>query len=237
MGIAGQTFRKLLVSEDAFDCGLRIIEIALDRTHVHVGTGLRGHLQLLHLADFAFRIEHGDTSARRIGEAGEGRLAGVSGGGGDDHDLLVAIIVGRSGACHEARQDLQGHILERGGRSVEQLHHEIVAERLDRSDSLIGPLRPVRLRNAFLQFVLGEIRQQYGQHVKRDLLVGLAGQGRDVHMGFAQGVGDEQAAVIGYALANGLLGGERVGGTACAVERGHWTSLAIRRIEVNTPPV
>ena len=54
--------------------------------------------------------------------------------------LLVRVAVGRRGAGHEARQDLQRHILERACGAVEQFHHIVVAERLDRGDALIGPL-------------------------------------------------------------------------------------------------
>ena len=229
MRIIGETFGKLLVAENALDGGLRVIEIALDRAHVHIGAGLRGHLQLLHLADLAFRIEHGDAGARGVRETSQRGLAGVAGRGSDDHDLLIRVAIRRSGARHETRQNLQRHIFERGSRTVEQFHHIVIAERLDRSDLLVGPLRAVRLVDALLELGLGVVRQQHGQHIERDLLVGLAGQGSDIHMGLTQGVGHEQAAIIGDALADGLLGGKRIGGAACAVERGHLISLAIER--------
>ena len=231
MRIIGETFGKLLVAENALDGGLRVIEIALDRAHVHIGAGLRGHLQLLHLADLAFRIEHGDAGARGVRETSQRGLAGVAGRGSDDHDLLIRVAIRRSGARHETRQNLQRHILERGSRTVEQFHHIVIAERLDRSDLLVGPLRAVRLVDALLELGLGVVRQQHGQHIERDLLVGLAGQGSDIHMGLTQGVGHEQAAIIGDALADGLLGGKRIGGAACAVERGHLISLAIERTD------
>ena len=58
------------------------------------------------------------------------------------------------------------------------------------------------------QLVIGEIRQQCAQHLLGNLLVGLAGKGCDVDLRVAERVGDEQAAVVGDALANGLLGSE-----------------------------
>ena len=73
----------------------------------------------LHLADLAFRIEHGDARALGIRETSECCLAGVSGSGGHDHDFLVVVAIGRGGACHETRQDLQCDVLECGGRTVE----------------------------------------------------------------------------------------------------------------------
>ena len=39
----------------------------------------------------------------------------------------------------------------------------VIAERLDRSDLLVGPLRAVRLVDALLELGLGVVRQQHGQ--------------------------------------------------------------------------
>ena len=186
MRIGSQTIGKLTITENAFDSGLSVIEIALHRADIHIRTSLRAHLQFLYLANLAFRIEHGDACALGIRETSERRLAGVSGGGCHDHDFLVAIAAGRGGACHETRQDLQCDIFECGGRAVKQFHHVVIAERLDRGDLFVGPLRAVRFIDACLEFGFGEVGQQHAQHVECDLLVGLACERCDVYVGFAQ---------------------------------------------------
>ena len=138
------------------------------------------------MADLAFRIEHGDARALGIRETSERCLAGISGSGGHDHDFLVVVAAGRGGARHETRQDLQCDVLECGGRAVEQFHHVVIAERLDRGDLFVGPLCAVCLVDACFEFGFGEVGQQHAQHVECDLLVGLACEGCDVHVGFAQ---------------------------------------------------
>ena len=66
--------------------------------------------------------------------------------------------------------------------------------------------------DALAQLLGREVRQQRAQHLGGDLLVRLARQGGHVHLGLAQRVRNEQAAVIGDALTNRLLGGQRIGG-------------------------
>ena len=230
MRVAGQTGGQVTVAEDPLDRGLRVVEVALHRAHGHVRTRLRGHLQLLHLADLALRVEHGDAGARGVGEPRQRGLAGIAGGGGHNHDLLVRVAVGGRGAGHEPGQDLQRHVLERGGRAMEQLQDPILAQRLQRGDRPVPPLRAVRGLDAFAQLGLGEIGQQRAQHRHRDVLIRLADQLSHVHAGLAQRVGDEQTAVGGDALADRLLGGQGIGGAARAMERGHVVSSANRRV-------
>ena len=220
MSIAGETLGQGAVAENALDRGLGVIEVAFHGGHLHVGAGLRGHLQLLDLGDLAFRVEDGDGGARGVREAGQRGLAGVAGGGGENHDLLVRVAVGWRGVRHETRQNLQGHILECGGWTVEQFEHVIVTQRLQWSDTLVGPLLAIGIGDAPAQFLGGEVRQQRAQHFGGDLLVGLARQRGDIHLGLAQCVRDEQAAVVGNALTNRLLGGQRIGGAASGMEGG-----------------
>ena len=77
---------------------------------------------------------------------------------------------------HEARQDLQRHVLERGSRAVEQFEHVIVAQGLERGDALVGPLFAVGVGDALAQLLGREVRQQRAQHLGGDLLVRLARQ-------------------------------------------------------------
>ena len=208
MRVLFETRGEVPVAEDLLDGGLRVVEVALDRAHVDVGTLLRRHLEFLHAADAALRVEDGDAGALGVGEAGERGLAGVAGGGRDDHDLLVRVAVGGRRARHEARQDLQGDVLERGGGAVEQFHDPVLSERLDRRDALVRPLRPVGLGDACLEFFFGEVVEEHGEHVIGDLLVAPAGEVVDGDEAFAEFVGDEEAAVVRDALADGLLRGQ-----------------------------
>ena len=201
------TLGELMVAEDTLDGTLCVVEIAAHRAHVHVRARLRGHLQLLDLADLAFRVEHGDARARHVGEPGQRGLARVARGGREDHDFLVRI-AGRGGMRHKTGKNLQSDVLERGRRAVEQFEDVIVAQGLERCDRRIRPLFAVGVAHTLRQLVIGEIRQQRAQHLLGDLLVGLAGKGRDVDLRVAERVGDEQAAVVGDALADGLLGSE-----------------------------
>ena len=206
--VGGELRGELLVAEDALDGGLRVVEVALDRAHVHVRAGLRAHLQLLNLAHLALRVEDGDRGAGRVCESGQRGLAGVAGGGGQDHDLLVGVAVRRRRVRHETGEDLQRNVLERGGRAVEQFEDVVVAERLQGRDAPVGPLLAVSVGDALRELGLGEVRQQRTEHLGGDLLIRLARQGSDVHLRLAQGIGHEQAAVVGDALADGLLGGK-----------------------------
>ena len=74
MRIAGETLGQGAVAEDALDRGLGVVEVAFHGGHLHVGAGLRGHLQLLDLGDLAFRVEDGDRGARGVREAGQRAL-------------------------------------------------------------------------------------------------------------------------------------------------------------------
>ena len=66
-----------------------------------------------------------------------------------------------------------------------------------------------------------------------DLLVRLARQGGHVHLGLAQRVRNEQAAVIGDALTNRLLGGQRIGGATGGMEGGcHDESFCLKVLHI-----
>ena len=109
---------------------------------------------------------------------------------------------------HETGKNLQGDVLERGRRTVEQFEDVIVAQGLERCDRRVRPLLAVSVAHALRQLLIGEIRQQCTQHFLGDLLVGFAGKSSDINLRVAESVGDEQTAIIGDALADGLLGSE-----------------------------
>ena len=117
-----QALGKLLIGKDALDGTLGIVEVAADAADGDVIALLRGHLQILHAADFAFGIKDGDARARGVGKAGKCCLARVARRGGDDHDALGAAVLGR-GAGHQAGEHLQGDVLEGACGAAKELHH------------------------------------------------------------------------------------------------------------------
>ena len=77
-----------------------VVKVAADGTDGHVVTGLGGHLEVLDVGDLALGVEDGDAGVRHARKAVQGRLAGVSGGGGDDHHVPA---VARACHTHELR--------------------------------------------------------------------------------------------------------------------------------------
>lgn len=86
---------------------------------------LGDHLEALYVRDLALRVEDGDARALDAREARQGGLAGVSRGGRDDHDVTSVTLT-----CdgHEARQHLQGDVLEGAGWPMVKLEQPVIAE-------------------------------------------------------------------------------------------------------------
>ena len=62
-----------------------------------IGTLLGHHLLLLDRADTVLRVKYNDTSTFYICKACQGCLTGIAGGSGQDHDLVLNIVLaGRS---------------------------------------------------------------------------------------------------------------------------------------------
>ena len=72
MRLVPQRGGELPVSEDAFDGPLRVVEVPAHRAHPDVAAPLRGHLELLDLADLAFGVEDRDGGSGDVREAREG---------------------------------------------------------------------------------------------------------------------------------------------------------------------
>ena len=123
----GQALCELAVGEDALDGALGVVEVAAHAAHRDVAAGLGGHLEFLNAAHLALGVEDGDACAGSVRKTGERSLARVARGGGYDHDVLCRSIRGASRPRHEARQHLQGHVLEGARGAVEELEHEGLA--------------------------------------------------------------------------------------------------------------
>ncbi len=68
-----------------------------------------------------------DVDVLAAAAAFDRRRAGIAGGGADDHHALATL---GQYVVEQATEQLQGEILERQGRAVEQLHHPFVAIQL-----------------------------------------------------------------------------------------------------------
>ena len=82
------SFFPLERSENLLHTGQGIVKIAPDGAHRHIAPLLGHHLRPLHLAHASIRVEHANAHPGYIPEAHQGSLAGVAGGGGENHDVL-----------------------------------------------------------------------------------------------------------------------------------------------------
>ena len=85
---------------------------------------LSPHLPLLEGRNSVLRIEDNNLTALHITKAFHGSLSGISGGGGENHNLLLNLIL-FTAYLHKVGKNGQCHIFESQGSSVEEL--QIVA--------------------------------------------------------------------------------------------------------------
>ena len=106
-------------------------------------TFLGHHLLLLDRAYTVLRIEYNDFRSRNIGKSCQRCLSGISRGGSQNHDLILYMILLRSGR-QQIRQNGQCHILKSDRGTVEQFQ-VICAVRLHkRCDLLCVELAVIR---------------------------------------------------------------------------------------------
>ena len=119
-----QLLGELLVGKGVLDAGLAVVEIAAHGPHLHVVSGGGDHLLALDVAHAAIGEQHPDGNAVYALETLQGGLAGVAGGGHEDHELVIerSLLAQLLGAGREeVGQALQGHVLEGTRRPVPQL--------------------------------------------------------------------------------------------------------------------
>src|SRR5690606_29004209 len=102
-------------------------EVALDGDVVDVVAEDGGHLPALHIGHSLVRMQDEDVHALAATASLNGRRAGVTRGGTDDYRTLATL--GQE-VIQQTTQQLQGEVLERQGRAVEQLHHPLVGIQL-----------------------------------------------------------------------------------------------------------
>ena len=119
-----QLLGELLVGKGVLDAGLAVVESAAHGPHLHVVSGGGDHLLALDVAHAAIGEQHPDGNAVYALETLQGGLAGVAGGGHEDHELVIerSLLAQLLGAGREeVGQALQGHVLEGTRRPVPQL--------------------------------------------------------------------------------------------------------------------
>ena len=182
----------LTIGKDALDLGLAVVKGAIDAAHGDVGAGLRGHLEMLDLGHLALGIEHRDARALHARKACERRLAGVAGGGGDDHDVPAAL---RACHGHQTGQHLECHVLEGAGGAMVELKEPIVSQGGERRDGGRVEVGGVGAPHAGGELLIRIVAQQHPKDLACRLMIGLAGERGHVELGLTHGIADEEAPI------------------------------------------
>jgi hypothetical protein len=101
---------------------LGVVETTLDRDGVDVGREHRRHLAALHVGHAALGVEHEDVDAVPPGNRIDRRAAGVARRRADDRQMRIA--AGEE-LLEQQPEQLERHVLERQGRSMEQLEQPV----------------------------------------------------------------------------------------------------------------
>ena len=159
------------IAERAFHHRLAVVEFPLNRHRAHV-VAQRGHELALALADFAEREQHEDADAGHAMEGVRHGGPGVAAGGGEDRELLAALL---QKASQQSRHQLRGKILERRRRSLIQAHdmHPVI-DFFQRHGKVVGLATHRRQRVGGNDAV-----RVFHQHAERDFVIRLLSKGGD----------------------------------------------------------
>ena len=163
---------KAVVIEQTLHDRLAIVEGAFDRERVDVGCAGGRHHPPLHLGDAAVRKQHDQVDIFQIGESVDRSTAGVA--RSCDHDGGALAAFGQH-VIHQPRDQLHRHVLERQGRTVEQLEHELMrADLVQRHHGGMAEGGVGLVRHA-AEIGIGNLAADEGaHHVNRDLPIGPA---------------------------------------------------------------
>ncbi|MCO7519471.1 hypothetical protein NJG22_19915 [Pseudomonas sp. VA159-2] len=187
-----------LVGEAGLDHLLAVVEVAFDGDVVDVVAEDGGHLPALHFRHALVRVQDEDVDVVATAATFDGSRAGVATGGADDHHALAAL---DQHMVEQAAEQLQGEVLERQGRAMEQLHHPLVAVELaQRCHRGVGEVA-IGFFEDLLEVGIGDAAlDERAHHPEGQLVVRQAGPGGDFFLGEAwQVLGDVQAAITGQA--------------------------------------
>ena len=204
------------VAEDLLYAALRIVKVAAHGDHLNIPSFLRHHLETLHGADAAVRIEYHHPNAGCIRKSFECRLPRIAGGRNEDEDRIArAHFLTRR--AHELRQELERHILERARRSVPKLEHRETADRTHGRPARIVKRVPIGAPHTFCQLFLRIIREKGAQDANCALLIGERHERFDVReTDLWERCGDKESAVCGEPPENRRGRGNALRRAACA---------------------
>ena len=208
----------------------------MDGAHADVAALLGLHLQGLDLGYAVLGIEDQDLGALHVLKAFQRSLAGVAGGGHQDADGLLLVVL-HQGSRQQVGQDLQGHVLKGRGGAVPQLQAVgVVVQGMQGGDFGVVKLGAgIPGLGEGSQLFLGEVVQEQLHHGHGPLGVGLAAQVLQHLRGqLGEGLRGQQTAVIGQALGDGLAGRQEhvlISG-AYILHRIHNLCLGFFRIEL-----
>ena len=149
-----QLVSEVGVTEHRLHEVLAVVEVALDGDRVDIRAVDRGHLAALDVTGATGRIEDHDVDVLTVLDTVDRRRAGVAAGGTDDRDSLTTL--GQHVVEHPTDQ-LQGDILERQRRAMEQLQQPLAFVDLHERHHRRVPERGVGLVAQFGQRVGGQV--------------------------------------------------------------------------------
>ena len=188
--------RKPWSAKTGLDHLLTVVEVAFDGDVVDVVAKDAGHLATLHLGHPVVRVHDEDVDVLAGFASLNSRRTGITRGGAHDHHALATL---DQEIVEQTAQQLQGKVLERQGRAVEQLHHPLVAVQLtQRGNCLVLKDAVGVLQNLFEIGVRNAASDERAHHVERQLVVRQTGPGCDLLLGETRQVlGHIQTAVRG----------------------------------------
>ena len=201
-------FAKCLVAEDLLDFALGIVKIASNADNTGVVSLLGHHLALLNGRNAVLWIKDHDPGALDIRKACHGRLAGVAAGRGQDDDLLLLMILAR-GSSQKVRQNLQSHILEGNGGTVEKFQEAGSVRTAHRYNLLVVEVVSVSIADACFQLFLCKIGQHKLHHFISDAAIIHLCQIGQADVERREGCGYKKTSVFCKSHENGLGSGNR----------------------------
>ena len=147
---------------------------------VDIVAGHGGHLATLHLGDPVVGMEDKDIDILTATAAFNSGGSGVTGGGTHNHHFLVALV---ENIVEQVTEKLQGKVLKRQGRALEQLHNPLVVAGLDQWGNAAMTECGVGLVDQLLEVGLGNSTINKGAyHLQGQLLVGESRPGGDLFL-------------------------------------------------------
>lgn len=205
--LACKSVSVMIMSEPGVAAYLTIVECSLDCKVVHILVQHSRHLRFLYRADLALGVHNENADILLAAQTIDGCRASVTARRANDSQVLsarvlLALVPPHKEVLKQIAQKLQGHILERKRRPMEQLQQMqvlLLVQRHQRTDilraegaiALLNDLPQILLRDLFARDVQTEdLKGQVLEGVVAPFRLPVGGEGGDFF-------GDEEAAVGG----------------------------------------